>query len=457
MKNIILHLLVSWLVSAIITPFSLGNTAPVVSNVQAQQQNMTRLVEISYDVADADNDYLTIMVLVSNDGSSTFTVRAQTFSGDVGWGITPGDGKQILWDARADVPGVSADNYQVMVFASDSILGEDGAEMVLVPAGEFAMGSSLYEGFQEYPQHTVFLNAFYIDRYEVTNAEYYQFWQADGEFNSFHSPRSYAVYNIGSWPLVAITKPNYPVVGITWDDAQAYALWTGKRLPTEAEWEKAARGADARIWPWGNQFDMNIDGTTVHANIWKGRREKGMIESVGMYPTGVSPYGVYDMAGNVWEWCADWFDYEYYHHSPGENPMGPETGDTRVIRGGSWYNTADLAQCSYRTGIDPNYRWYKLGFRCVQDFDLMRADEGFAKSNLFALDTKKAPSWDTNQDGVVDIQDLLLVVRHFGESGAEIPGDVNGDGVVDISDFVIIGRHFGEITEELTAPSITTD
>jgi hypothetical protein len=164
------------------------------------------------------------------------------------------------------------------------------------------------------------------------------------------------------------------------------------------------------------------------------------------------------MAGNVWEWCADWFDDNYYSSSPNENPFGPDAGDLRVIRGGSWYNSWRLARSAYRIGIDPGNRWYMLGFRCVEDFDLTRADEGFAKSNIFVLDTSKVPSWDVNEDGVVDIQDLVLVGKNFGESGDEIVGDVNADGTVDISDLVIIGRHFGEITKEtppLAPPSNT--
>ncbi len=328
---------------------SLASVAPVVSNVQVQQQNGAQ-VEISYDVADADSALLTIMVLVSSDGGSTFTEPAQTFTGDFGWGVAQGKGKQIIWDARADVPDVFGENYQAMVFASDGIWGKSTSEMLMIPAGEFLMGSAPGGNAKEQPQHTVFLDAFYIDKYEVTNAQYYQFWLADGGDSSSHRPMDYnTLYYMVKWPEIAKAKPDNPVVGITWFDAQAYAVWTGKRLPTEAEWEKAARGTDTRIWPWGNQFNMDVDGVTVHANIWNRRDGYANRPSlVTEYPTGVSPFGIYGMAGNVWEWCADWFDSNFYIHTPGENPTGPETGTSRVIRGGSWYNSEQLARCAFR-------------------------------------------------------------------------------------------------------------
>jgi hypothetical protein len=251
-----------------------------------------------------------------------------------------------------------------------------------------------------------------------------------------------------TWPDIVKTKPDNPVVGITWFDAQAYAEWAGKHLPTEAEWEKAARGTEARIWPWGNQFDLDINGVTSHANTWNGGDGyDNKPAPITKYPTGVSPFGVYNMAGNVWEWCSDWFDSSFYSHTPKENPTGPETGTRRVIRGGSWYNSDNLARCAFRMANSPDDRWYSLGFRCMQEFDLTRADEGYDKSNLFTLDTRRLPAWDVNRDGIVNVSDLALVSEDFGASGLEIVGDVNADGIVDIKDLVIIGHHLGELTE----------
>ena len=449
-KLIILKFLAIWLIIITFPLASLANIAPVVSNVQVRQQHGGAKVKISYDVVDADSAILTIMVLVSSDGGTTFTNTAQICTGDVGWGVSPGRGKQIIWDAVEDMPDVFAENYQVMIFASDGILGEDGAEMLVIPDGEFLMGSAPGKGnLKEYPQHTVFLDAFYVDKYEVTNKQYYQFWLADGGDSSSHRPINYRTsYYVVKWPDIVKTKPDNPVVGITWFDAQAYAEWAGKRLPTEAEWEKAARGKDARIWPWGNQFDLDIDSVTIHANTWDGNDGYDNKPSpVTKYPTGVSPFGVYNMAGNVWEWCADWFDSNFYAHSPKENPTGPETGTRRVIRGGSWYNSDQLARCAFRMANSPDDRWYSLGFRCVQEFDLTLADEGYDKSNLFALDTRKLPLWDVNRDGVVDIQDLTLISKNFGKSEKELFGDVNAEGTVDISELVLAGNHLRELTE----------
>jgi hypothetical protein len=257
---------------------------------------------------------------------------------------------------------------------------------------------------------------------------------------------SYGIaYDIGSWPEVAKTKPDYPVVGIRWADALAYAEWAGKRLATEAEWEKAASGTEGQLWPWGNQFNLDIGGVTAHANTWNGNDGyDNTTSTVDAYPTGVSPFGVHNMAGNVFEWCADWFDLDYYNRSPKMNPTGPETGYIRAIRGGSWRHDERLVRCAFRMGCHPDSKWYILGFRCVQEFDLNLADEGKALSGIFALDTRKLPPWDINRDEVVDIQDLMLLSKNFGKFGTEVLGDVNADGNVDVNDLVIVGRHLDE-------------
>ena len=236
-------------------------------------------------------------------------------------------------------------------------------EMCLIPAGSFTMGSD-DDLPNEAPAHKIYLNAYYIGKTEVTNAEYHQFWLENGGFDSEHTPISYGG-EFGNWPDIAKTKPNHPLIGISWHSAVAYATWRGMRLPTEAEWEKAARGTNARRWPWGNTFTQRIKGTTVHANTWK--QPDTHLQPVGTYPTGVSPYGTHDMAGNVWEWMADWYSETFYHRSPDQNPKGPAIGSRRVVKGGSWLNGEMLARCSTRIGQYPTIGTSFIGFRLAKD------------------------------------------------------------------------------------------
>jgi len=218
----------------------------------------------------------------------------------------------------------------------------DGKVMVLVPAGEFLMGSTDKDKdaqANEKPQHTVYLDEFYISRYPVTNAEYKKF-KTD-------------------W-TIPNGKENHPVVNVNWNDAAAYCEWAGGRLPTEVEWEKAASWDDAqkikRMYPWGDTFDKN-KCNSIEAGI-------GDTTPVGKYsPHGDSSCGAGDMAGNVWEWCADWFDENYYKGSPRENPRGPASGTYRVLRGGAWFNNLVDARCACRVRLNPVSRSNSLGFR----------------------------------------------------------------------------------------------
>ena len=266
----------------------------------------------------------------------------------------------------------------------------DLTDMVLIPAGEFLMGSPEGEGaFDEHPQHVVYLDAYYIDKYEVTNAQFKEFvevtgyvtdaerkgygevWNPKGGWyvlNNFagvnwRSPNAWRVpqYNLEYPDEWKYWLMSHPVVQVSWNDGQAYAKWAGKRLPTEAEWEKAARGTDGRKWPWGNMFDLNIENTTVHANV---AGESLML--VGSFPTGVSPYGVHDMVGNVQEWVADWYAGDYYARSPKNNPKGPLNGIARVLRGGSWRHLKIHHVLSTNRSYQvPDYCSNFVGFRCA--------------------------------------------------------------------------------------------
>lgn len=222
-------------------------------------------------------------------------------------------------------------------------------EMVTIPAGPFVMGSD--DGDEdERPAHTVELPEYQIDKYEVTNAQFALFiaetgYVTDAELaGEGKTWRSY--YEPG--------KENHPVVKVSWNDALAYCLWAGKRLPTEAEWEKAARGTDGRIYPWGNEYDPNrLNGKDG------GRRTT---TPVGSFPEGASPYGVMDMAGNVWEWTDDW--YQAY---PGNPVPSPYYGQKfKVLRGGGWFDEADLVRTTNRSASIVTAANDDIGFRCAR-------------------------------------------------------------------------------------------
>jgi formylglycine-generating enzyme required for sulfatase activity len=220
--------------------------------------------------------------------------------------------------------------------------------MVLVPAGEFWMGSDASDpnaDDNEKPRHKVYLDAYYIDKYEVTNALYRRFMDATGR----SAPKW--------WNNSNFNGPTQPVVGVSWHDADAYCKWAGKRLPTEAEWEKAARGTDGRKYPWGDQWDPSKANAESRA---------GKTAPVGSYPSGVSPYGAHDMAGNVSEWVADWSGSGYYQRSPERNPTSPATGRFKVLRGGSWDHKPIGLRAALRYGNTPDYRDYYVGFRCAR-------------------------------------------------------------------------------------------
>lgn len=270
---------------------------------------------------------------------------------------------------------------------------EDGAEMILIPAGEFLRGAS-FDDISELralcpncpidqledaqPQAMVYLDAFWIDKTEVTNAQFSEFVDDTGYLTTAERTNDYSyVQDITLRDFVYVGDADWQhpqggissiigqdvraVTQISWQDAYAYCEWAGKRLPTEAEWEKAARGDDGRIFPWGNN--------PPDPNFLNFDFSPGTIVSVGRYPDGASPYGVLDMPGNVWEWVADYYTEDYYGDAPDANPQGPSNGEGRVMRGGSWASEYD----PYLLFVTTFYRLWNydyissdvLGFRCA--------------------------------------------------------------------------------------------
>ncbi len=237
---------------------------------------------------------------------------------------------------------------------STRVSEKDGMMMVYVPAGKFPMGSvdsDAQANDDEKPQHTIYLDAFWIDKTEVTKAEYKKCMQA----GACQAPRYDSDF--------AASEATRPVEGISWQAAAAYCQWVGRQLPTEAQWEKAARGMDGRIYPWGNQratceYAVMDDGSgngCGTTNTWP----------VGSKPRGASPYGALDMAGNTGEWVADWYDDKYYADSPPRNPQGPPSGQLRVYRGGLYHNDASAIRAADRGSSIPDGLDSNLGFRCV--------------------------------------------------------------------------------------------
>jgi iron(II)-dependent oxidoreductase len=233
--------------------------------------------------------------------------------------------------------------------------------MVLIPKGPFQMGSKKsmlelrpHDLFNtdrhtlgpENPAHEVYLDSFYIDIYEVTNEAYAKFIkETDGK-----EPRG--------WSNPKFKEPQQPVVGVSWKEAVTFCKWQNKRLPTEAEWEKAGRGKQHVIYPWGN---TQPDSSKLNYN-----NETKMTTAVGSFESGKSSYGVYDLSGNASEWVNDWHFPEYYLFSPKENPPGPEKGQYKIIRGGSWRNKAEGVDLVYRNATTPKNRSLAIGFRCAR-------------------------------------------------------------------------------------------
>jgi formylglycine-generating enzyme required for sulfatase activity len=366
-----------------------------IANVRASQRAGTDLVDIRYDLDTTNPGGLLVRVSVSTNGGLSYTLPATNFSGDVGLGITAGANKLIVWDAARDWPEKFSTNVFFRLTASD---------MVLIPAGSFTMGNCMSpsEGnSDELPLHTVYVSAFYMDRYEVTKALWVEVYQwaithgytfdyAGSGKASTHPVQTIDWYDCVKW-CNARSEKEGRVPAYYNSAAQTTPYRTGQisvqndwvnwnsgyRLPTEAEWEKAARGgASGHRFPWSDadtitwsraNYYAYPSGYTYDVNPTEGFHPTF---ATGGYPY-TSPvgyfapngYGLYDMAGNVWEWCWDW--YGSYSSGSQTDPRGPASGSYRSYRGGSWFNNAIYCRTAYRLSLTPADRDYLIGFRSV--------------------------------------------------------------------------------------------
>jgi formylglycine-generating enzyme required for sulfatase activity len=381
---------------------------PAVSNVRISARPGLKLVDIRYDLEYSGGNTMAVGVLVSTDNGATYTLPASSFTGEgYGGGVSPGSDKRIVWNAAADWSGTYSSRVRFQVLAH-----EVPQAMAFIPAGPFDMGDVLHEGnANESPVHQVFVSAFYMDRYDVTKS----MWD---DVYAWAVRHGYAFENAGS-----AKAPNHPVETVNWYDAARWCNarsekeglapayysdekhtvvyrsgqadmtnsqvdWAadGYRLPTEAEWEKAARGgATGHRFPWSDSDTISHSRANYYSsdrNSYDVSPTRGYNPAFhdGVYPftspVGYFPpngYGLYDMAGNLWQWCWDWYDVAWYANPAASvnDTHGPDSGPKnafRVMRGGAWHRAANFARWAHRGMDAPDLGWIVFGFRCARRF-----------------------------------------------------------------------------------------
>ena len=357
---------------------------PRIAHIQSERRPDSQWIDVAYDLQTAQNRTVIVAAEASADSGRSYQIPILHTVGALG-AVLPGSKHAFIWDAGADAPALFDQAWTVRLIASHTPPLPPAEDMVYIPAGSFAMGSETGDPAEK-PVHQVHLSAYWIDRYETTNRAFMRFVQATGYRTTAESLDQSLIYENGGYRTVQgaswrapsggdsnlLGRLDHPVVQISWHDAQAYCRWAGKRLPTEAEWEKAARGEDRRLFPWG---PSPPDGPSLYkANYGQARccRESdrdGFLNTAprGSFAAGRSPYGLYDMAGNVWEWTGDWYGANYYSTSPEKTPLGPNNGSERVLRGGSWISYHFMLRTSYRGKHTEDTRHNYGGFRCARD------------------------------------------------------------------------------------------
>ena len=308
------------------------------------EQDPQGLVHIRYWLDAARAERFEVGFKASDDGGKTFSLVPTALTGDAGPVSGSGE-KHAVWDVEKDHPELFGDDYVIAVEARPA--GSAGARLLetmsLVPAGMSWMGSPDGEGgADEHPRRRVSVGAFFMDKTLVTVAQYRKFRAASGQ----------AMMDQPVW-----NKDEHPVVSVSWEEAAAYCAWAGKRLPTEAEWEKAARGGAEGLYSFGDSEKELVN----HA--WFSNNSGGRTHPVAEKKA--NPYGLYDMHGNVWEWVSDWYADRYDLNSADKNPQGPSSGSMRVLRGGSWSSFAAKCRAASRSWFFPDGRDPNNGFRCA--------------------------------------------------------------------------------------------
>ncbi len=281
---------------------------------------------------------------------------------------------QAVRATQAAPPEIARQDFSAL----KTLRGGDDREMVEIPAGPFLMGGGATGNFDEQPQRVFYLDAYAIDLYEVTHADYRRFVGM--------LKRSMPIIPVFEDDITLLTGDRQPVVGVRWIDAFDYCKWAGGRLPTEAEWEKAAAGEEGRRWPWGSVFDARLANGLGEDDGFK------YAAPVGSFEAGRSVYGLYDMSGNVAEWVSDWYDQFYYKKAPFKNPKGPAEPDfTKIVvyRGGSYSHSAhDLRAAKRFSGAHPERGENTVGFRCARDLDAAYPDRIFPSDDAAVTEQK---------------------------------------------------------------------
>jgi formylglycine-generating enzyme required for sulfatase activity len=388
------HLAPALGLALLLLPAAARAADPVISNLTAAQRAGTHLVDITYDVT-ADTPTVSVSLEISSDGGTTFSVPAIAVSGAIGAGVAIGTGRTITWDPGADWLGQYSPQMRFKVTAND-VPPPPPAGMSLIPAGDFTMGdqSSPLVGFgNELPVHTVQVSAFYLAKTEVTKAAWDEVWtwgltngypdlSAGGGKTAAHPVQAISWHAAVKWCNARSEKegltPCYTVAGATYKTGNSTPVcnWAanGYRLPTEAEWEKAARGGSVGLnFPWGNAISHN---SANFNNVGVESYQTGTKGYHPTYGTGSAPFtapvgsfagngfGLHDMIGNVWEWCWDWD--ESYSASPGTDPHGAASGFKRVYRGGAWASSATYSRCAARLSVTPSSSGDTVGFRLAR-------------------------------------------------------------------------------------------